>query len=163
MKRLLQGIVIIFSYLLYNILVSSAAFASNDFDNKLFSTIILTKSIELRTSTEKLTDTQKESLLAAKQVVDNFLLSFVKGKEKALDYLTIDLRNKYKTYQELRKKEFNDEDYLSARVFDYKIVDEENIIELRVFLTGSTEGTECTYQRQFTLKKHKHGWLISEL
>lgn len=163
MKRLLQGLFIVFSYLLYNILISSTVFASNDFDKKLFSTTTLTKSIELRTSTEKLTESQKESLLATKQVVDNFLLSFVKGRENALDYLTIDLRNKYKTYQTLRKKEFNDEDYLSARVFDFAIIEEEKIIVLRVFLTGSTEGTECTYQRQFTLKKHKQGWLISEL
>ena len=151
-----------FLILLITANVSIDALAGDSFQKEFLSSIEVTKSIEMRPSFSNLTQDQKNQLLATRRVVAEFLRALESGADP-LAFLTPELKQKYATREVLAKQEFNAEAYIRARVFDFQIDDKKQQITLRLFLTGATEGTHCTEQRQFSLVHSAGGWKISQL
>lgn len=143
--------------------VSIQASGNDVFEKEFFSVVEITKRIELPLSTSGITQSQKDELLAARRVVVDFLMSLKKADKNPMAYLTPDLKQKYKTRVLLHKEEFGHEAYLSAQFFDFSIEKEHEKIALRFLLTGTREGTDCTYQRRFILTNTSQGWKISSL
>jgi hypothetical protein len=133
------------------------------FESELFSPVEITKSVEIKPTTSHLSQKQRTMLMAARRVVIDFLRNMSKPNTDPLAFLTPELQQKYKTRMDLHAREFGDEAYLSVRVFDYSINEQQKEITLRIFLTGTREGTNCAYQRRFVLTDTPHGWKISNL
>lgn len=140
---------------------SAGAVAGNDFEQKLFAPVEITKSIHLPRPVEQLTGKQKTDLLAVKELLVRFLLSFKKYETDPMQYLTPELQEKYKTRVELYKKEFGAEAYLEMKIFDFTFAKGGQEIELRFDLTDTNEGTICIVQKGLAVRETPQGWKVS--
>jgi hypothetical protein len=141
--------------------ISAGTLPGNDFEQKLFAPVEITKSIHLPRPAERLTDKQKMDLLAVKELLTRFLLSFKKDETDPLQYLTPELKEKYKTRVGLYKKEFGAEAYIEIKIFDFAFAKSGQEIEFRFDLTDTNEGTDCIVQRWLAFRETPQGWKVS--
>ncbi|TKB75486.1 MAG: hypothetical protein E8D46_01310 [Nitrospira sp.] len=140
---------------------SAGTVAGNDFEQELFAPVEITKSIHLPRPPEQLTGKQKTDLLAVKELLVRFLLSFKKDETDPMQYLTPELQGIYKTRAALYEKEFGAEAYLEMKIFDFAFAKGGQEIELRFDLTDTNEGTICIVQRALSYRETPQGWKVS--
>ena len=154
-------LVLLFSCAVLPIESSAGTVAGNDFEQKLFAPVEITKSIHLPRPAEQLTGKQKTDLLAVKELLVRFLLSFKKDETDPMQYVTPELQEKYRTKVALYKKEFGSEAYLEMKIFDFAFAKGGQEIELRFDLTDTNEGTICIVQRGLVFRETPQGWKVS--
>jgi len=163
MLRILYFVVLIlFTFLNFNSkLLLAAPVKSDNFEREFYQIEKISTVNKHQKSMHNISDKKRKILSKIKMQLFRFLGSLNKSDSKALEYLDVNLRKKYLDSSDLYSKEFNPSDaIINFEIFDFKIHEKENRIDLRYFLAVMMEGDICSYQKVVSFVKSKNTWLI---
>ena len=163
MLRILYFVVLIlFTFLNFNSkLLLAAPVKSDNFEREFYQIEKISTVNKHQKSMHNISDKKRKILSKIKMQLFRFLGSLNKSDSKALEYLDVNLRKKYLDSSDLYSKEFNPSDaIINFEIFDFKMHEKENRIDLRYFLAVMMEGDICSYQKVVSFVKSKNTWLI---
>lgn len=130
-----------------------------EFLKKLFDPVRFSWSFKLY---PLMSDEDKRKLMEARETLAEFLKSVTSNP---FDYMTPELKKKYKDGIDFYMKEFNGAEVIvEMEIYDFKLTKEaSNKIEFYVSVPNFTEGDETSSEYYFTFKDIEKEWIITEL